>query len=110
MKGYIINNRADTAIQLAERLPKNERNIVTFLLWANAIAHIGDIQLADRIHMELNTLSSLTRAFFANDRRLINALIDVCNAHKHFFYGLFFDCRWMENVGILIEWKKHLKI
>ncbi len=79
MKGYIINNRADTAIQLAERLPKNERNIVTFLLWANAIAHIGDIKLADRIHIELNALSSSTRSFFANDRRLINALIDVCN-------------------------------
>ncbi|CAF2522263.1 unnamed protein product [Rotaria sp. Silwood2] len=77
IKGYVINNRADLAVQLAERLPKNERNIVTFLLWANAIAQIGDIQMADRIHRELNTLPSSTQAFFAHDRRLINALIDM---------------------------------
>ena len=78
MKGYLINNRANTAIQLAECLPKNERNIVTFLLWANAIAQIGNINMADRIHMELKDLSLSTKTFFSNDRRLINALIDVC--------------------------------
>jgi hypothetical protein len=78
MKGYLINNRANTAIQLAECLPKTERNIVTFLLWANAIAQIGDINMADRIHMELKDLSSSTKTLFSNDRRLINALIDVC--------------------------------
>jgi hypothetical protein len=78
MKGYVINHRAETAVQLAECLPKSERNIVTFLLWANAIAQIGDIKMADRIHSELNDLSSSTRTVFSNDRRLINALIDVC--------------------------------
>jgi len=77
MKGYVTNNRANLAVQLAECLPKTERNIVTFLLWANAIAQIGDIKMADRIHTELNSLSSSTRTFFANDQRLINALIDV---------------------------------
>jgi hypothetical protein len=77
MKGYVINNRAKSAVELAERLPKTERNIVTFLLWANAIAQIGDIKMADHIHTELNSLSSSTRIFFANDQRLINALIDV---------------------------------
>jgi hypothetical protein len=77
MKGYVINNRANSAIQLAERLSKTERNIVTFVLWANAIAQIGDIKMADQIHRELNSLSPSTRAFFENDQRLINALIDV---------------------------------
>ena len=77
MKGYIMNNQADRAIQLAEGLPKNEQNVVTFVLWANAVARLGDIQMADRIHKELNSLSSSIRAFFSNDRRLINALIDV---------------------------------
>jgi hypothetical protein len=77
MKGYLMNNRADAAIQLAERLPNNERNCGTFLLWANAIAQLGDIEMADRIHTELKALSSTARTFFANDRRLINGLIDV---------------------------------
>ncbi|CAF1343744.1 unnamed protein product [Rotaria magnacalcarata] len=77
MRGYIKNNRADLAVQLAEHLPKNQRNIVTFLLWANAIAQIGDIQMTDRIHGELNTLSSSVQAFFSQDSRLMNALIDM---------------------------------
>ncbi|CAF3572979.1 unnamed protein product [Rotaria socialis] len=77
MRGYIKNNRADLAVQLSEHLPKNQRNIVTFLLWANAIAQIGDIQMTDRIHGELNTLSSSVQAFFSQDSRLMNALIDM---------------------------------
>jgi hypothetical protein len=80
MKGYLINNRAKSAVELAENLPKSERNIVTFLLWANAIAQIGDIKLADQIHNEFNTLSSSTRLFFENDRRFLNALIDVLSS------------------------------
>lgn len=78
IKGYVLNHRADLAVQLAERLPKNERNIVTFLLWANAIAQLGDIQMADQIHKQLKSLSPSTQQFFSNDRILINALIDVC--------------------------------
>jgi hypothetical protein len=78
MKGYIINNRANLAVQLAEHLPKTERNIVTFLLWANAIAQIGDSKMADQIHIELNSLSSSIQTIFKNDQRFINALIDVC--------------------------------
>ena len=77
MKGYITHNRANSAVQLAQRLPKTEQNIVTFLLWANAIAQIGDSKLADEIHTEINSLSSSTRAFFENDQRLLNTLIDV---------------------------------
>ncbi|UJR10672.1 hypothetical protein I4U23_014867 [Adineta vaga] len=77
IKGYIINKQVLKAVKLAENLQKNQRNIVTFLLWANAIAQIGDIQLADQIHMELKNLSTSTKDFFANDRRLINALLDM---------------------------------
>jgi hypothetical protein len=50
---------------------------VTFLLWANAIAQIGDIKMADQIHTEINSLSPSIRAFFENDQRFLNALIDV---------------------------------
>lgn len=78
MKSYIINNQANLAVQLAENLEKNQRNIVTFVLWANAIAQLGDIKMTDRIHTELNSLSPPTRIFFDNDQRFINALIDVC--------------------------------
>lgn len=77
MKGYVMNNRADLAVQLAQQLSENERNIVTFLLWANAIAQIGDIQMANQIHDELNSVSSSIKALFAHDCRLMNALIDV---------------------------------
>lgn len=84
MKGYVINNRAKLAVELAENLPQSERNIVTFLLWANAIAQIGDIKLADRIHQQFDTLSSSTRLFFENDRRFLNALIDVPTLHSFF--------------------------
>jgi len=80
MKGYVINNRANLAVQLAEHLPKTERNIVTFLLWANAIAQIGDSKMADQIHTELNSLSSSIQTIFKNDQRFINALIDVCSS------------------------------
>lgn len=77
MKSYILNNRANLAVQLAENLTKSQRNIVTFLLWANAIAQIGDIKMTDQIHSELNSLPSATRLFFINDQRFLNALIDV---------------------------------
>jgi len=80
MKGYVINNQANLAVQLAERLPKTERNIITFLLWANAIAQIGDSKMADQIHTELNSLSSSIQTIFKNDQRFINALIDVCSS------------------------------
>jgi hypothetical protein len=80
MKGYVINNRANLAVQLAEHLPKTERNIVTFLLWANAIAQIGDSKMADQIHTELNSLSSSIQTIFKNDQRFVNALIDVCSS------------------------------
>lgn len=79
IKGYIINKQAAAAVQFAENLQKSERNIVTFLLWANAIAQLGDIKLADKIHLELKSLSTSMQDFFANDRKLINALIDVTN-------------------------------
>lgn len=79
IKGYIINKQAVAAVQFAENLQKNERNIVTFLLWANAIAQLGDTKLADKIHLELKSLSTSMQDFFANDRKLINALIDVTN-------------------------------
>lgn len=82
MKGYIVNNRATAAVQLAEGLPESERNVVTFVLWANAIAHVGDIQLADRLHTVLKALPASTQAFFAVDQRFINALIDVGD-HTH---------------------------
>ena len=77
MKGYVVNNRAKSAVELALNLPKSERNIVTLLLWTNAIAQIGDVKLADQIHSELNSLSSSTRVLVDNDRRFLNALIDV---------------------------------
>ncbi|CAF0945728.1 unnamed protein product [Adineta ricciae] len=77
IKGYIINKQATVAVQFAENLQKNERNIVTFLLWANAIAQLGNIELADKIHLELKSLSTSTQDFFANDRKLTNALIDM---------------------------------
>ncbi len=80
MKGYVINNRANLAVQLAEHLLKTERNIVTFLLWANAIAQIGDSKMADQIHTELNSLSSSIQTIFKNDQRFVNALIDVCSS------------------------------
>jgi hypothetical protein len=80
MKGYIIHNRANSAVQLAQNLSKTERNIVTFLLWANAIAQIGDSKMADQIHTEINCLSPSTQAFFKNDQRFLNALIDVCHS------------------------------
>ncbi len=80
MKGYITHNQANSAVQLAQSLPKTERNIVTFLLWANAIAQIGDSKLADQIHTEIDSLSASTRAFFENDQRFLNALIDVCHS------------------------------
>jgi len=86
MKGYVINNRANLAVQLAERLPKTERNIVTFLLWANAIAQIGDSKLADQIHTELNCLSSSIQTIFKDDQRLMNALIDVCSSLTKFVF------------------------
>ncbi|CAF1092933.1 unnamed protein product [Adineta steineri] len=77
MKGYIVNNQAKQAIQLAEYLPKHERNIITYLLWTNAIAQLGDITMANTIHLELKSLSLSTQAFFANDQRLMNALINM---------------------------------
>ena len=79
IKGYIINKQATAAVQFAESLQKNERNVVTFLLWANAIAQIGNMKLADKIHFELKSLSTSMQDFFANDRKLTNALIDVTN-------------------------------
>lgn len=105
MKGYVINNRAKSAVELAENLPKSERNIVTFLLWANAIAQIGDIKLADQLHTEFNALSSSTRRFFENDRRFLNALIDVLPSFILHPFNLF-SPRWMENVVISLEWNK----
>jgi len=77
MKGYITHNRAKLAIELAKNLDKTERNIVTYLLWANAIAQIGDTKLTEEFHIEFDSLSPTIRTYFSQDQRLLNALIDV---------------------------------
>ena len=112
MKGYVVNNRAKSAVELALNLPKSERNIVTLLLWTNAIAQIGDVKLADQIHSELNSLSSSTRVLVDNDRRFLNALIDVLQFPCFFFphpHSISFH-RWTANVDISLEWNKLFKI
>jgi hypothetical protein len=77
MKGYLMHNRATSAIQLAEQLPNNERSAATFLLWANAVANLADRHMADRVHAALNERASTSRTLFSNDDRLMNALINV---------------------------------
>lgn len=77
MKGYLIHHRTKAAIELAEALEKNERNSGTYLLWANAVAQSMDSMMANRIHQELETLTSATRTVLRRDCRLMNALINV---------------------------------
>ena len=72
IKGYLLNHRAEAAVQLAERLAKEQRNSGTYHLWATAIAQLMDVERADRIHEELKSLPAAIR-----DRRLLNALIHV---------------------------------
>ena len=77
MKGYLINNRPNSAIDLAQRLNKTERNSATYHLWAMAVSQLNDNNSADQLYEELNSLSSSIRMIFNQDCRLINALIHV---------------------------------
>jgi hypothetical protein len=79
IKAYIIHQRFDHAVQLAQRLNTNERNAGTYVLWANAIAYLNDTNMADRIHTELRSLPLSTQHTWNQDCRLINALIHVIN-------------------------------
>lgn len=114
MKGYLLNHRADAAINLAEQLDKNERISATYHLWANAVAQLMDSQKADFLHQELNSLPLSVRTVFNEDCRLHNALINVNendqlveNRFKIHYY--LFLLRWMENVAIFNEWRKPFK-
>lgn len=77
IKGYLINHQAEAAVQLAERLDKQERTGATYHLWANGISQLMDADMADRIHQELTSLPPSIRTTFNLDRRLLNALIHV---------------------------------
>ena len=111
MKGYLVHNRAASAVQLAEQLPNNERNPATFLLWANAVANLTDRHMADRVHAALHERASTSRTLFLNDDRLMNALINVSLIQQSWI-GLslhlaFPNRRWMASVAILNVWRKH---